>query len=150
MTNQTVGDLLGAIERIGLIAEQAADAVAGRRLSSAVHQAMYDAGLFAMLASKAYGGLELRPADCLRVWEAVAWIDAAAAWNLVMNQAVAAYSAWLPPEGIAELYAAGISTAAGAFHPPGKAVRVDVSPFAKSSAAMPRMVHRSITMIEFA
>jgi alkylation response protein AidB-like acyl-CoA dehydrogenase len=125
MSNQTISDLLGAIERIGpLIAEHAADAEADRRLSGAVHQAMHDAGLFAMLAPRAYGGLELHPADCLRVWEAVARIDAAAAWNLVMNQAVAAYSAWLPPEGIAELYAAGIPTAAGAFHPPGKAVRV--------------------------
>jgi alkylation response protein AidB-like acyl-CoA dehydrogenase len=126
MANQTVSDLLGAIERIGpLIAKDAAAAEADRRLSDAVHQAMYDAGLFAMLAPKAYGGLELHPADCLRVWEAVARIDAAAAWNLVMNQAVAAYSAWLPPKGIAELYAGGIPTVAGAFHPPGKAVRTD-------------------------
>jgi len=126
MPNQTVSDLLGAIERTGpLIAEHAADAEATRRLSRTVHQAMYDAGLFAMLAPKAYGGLELRPTDCLRVWEAVARIDAAAAWNLVMNQAIAAYSAWLPPEGIVKLYAAGIPTVAGALHPPGKAVRVD-------------------------
>ena len=64
MANQTVSDLLGAIDRIGpLIAEHAADAEATRRLSRAVHQAMYDAGLFAMLAPKAYGGLELHPAD---------------------------------------------------------------------------------------
>jgi alkylation response protein AidB-like acyl-CoA dehydrogenase len=126
MASQTASDLLGAIERIGpLIGEHALAAEADRRLSGAVHQAMYDAGLFAMLAPKAYGGLELHPADCLRVWEAVARIDAAAAWNLVMNQAIAACSAWLSPEGIAELYAVGIPTAAGAFHPPGKAVRVD-------------------------
>jgi alkylation response protein AidB-like acyl-CoA dehydrogenase len=126
MATQTVGDLLRAIERIGpLIAKHAAAAEADRHLSDAVHQAMYDAGLLAMLAPKAYGGLELHPADCLRVWEAVARIDAAAAWNLVMNQAIAAYSAWLPPEGIADVYAAGIPTVAGALHPPGKAVRVD-------------------------
>jgi hypothetical protein len=42
-----------------------------------------------------------------------------------MNQAVAAFSAWLPPKGIAELYAGGIPTTAGALHPPGGAVRVD-------------------------
>jgi alkylation response protein AidB-like acyl-CoA dehydrogenase len=41
-----------------------------------------------------------------------------------MNQAIAAYSAWLPPKGAAELYANGIPTMAGALHPPGKAVRV--------------------------
>ena len=98
MANQTVSDLLGEIERIGpLITENAGAAEADRRLSDAVYQAMCDAGLFAMLAPKAYGGLELHPSDCLRVWEAVARIDAAAAWNLVMNQAIAAYAAWLPP-----------------------------------------------------
>jgi hypothetical protein len=29
---------------------------------------MYDAGLFAMLAPKAYDGLELHPTDCMRAW----------------------------------------------------------------------------------
>jgi alkylation response protein AidB-like acyl-CoA dehydrogenase len=126
MPNQTLGDLLGAVERIGpLIAKHAAAAEADRQLSGAVYQAMYDAGLYAMLAPKAYGGLELHSTACIRVWEAVARIDAAAAWNLVMNQAIAAYSAWLPSKGIAELYAAGIPTIAGALHPPAKAVRVD-------------------------
>lgn len=86
---------------------------------------MYDAGLFGMLAPKAYGGLELHLAECIQAWETIARIDSAAAWNLVMNQAVAAFSAWLPPKGIAELYAGGIPTMAGALHPPGKAVRVD-------------------------
>jgi LrgB-like family len=78
-----------------------------------------------MPAPKAYGGIELHPTDCLRLWEAVARIDAAAAWNLVMNQAIAAYSAWLPLKGVAELFAGGIPTIAGALHPPAKAVRVD-------------------------
>jgi alkylation response protein AidB-like acyl-CoA dehydrogenase len=86
---------------------------------------MYDANLLAMLAPKAYDSLELHPADCTQIWEAIARIDAAAAWNLVMNQAIAAYSAWLPAKGVAELFATGIPTVAGALHPPGKAVRVD-------------------------
>ena len=99
MTRQTVGDLFGAIERIApLISEHAASAEADRHLSDAVYHAMYDAGLYGMLAPKAYGGMELHPTNCLRLWEAVARIDAAAAWNLVMNQAIAAYSAWLPPK----------------------------------------------------
>ena len=113
MGNQTLSDLLGAVERIGpLVAEHAAAAEADRQLSGAVYQAMYDAGLFAMLARKAYGGLELHSTACIRVWEAIARIDAAAAWNLVMNQAIAAYSAWLPPKGVAELFSAGIPTVA--------------------------------------
>jgi alkylation response protein AidB-like acyl-CoA dehydrogenase len=126
MANQTVSDLLGQIESIGpLITEHARAAEADRRLSDAVYQAMYNAGLYGMLAPKAYGGLELHPSGCLRVWEAVARIDAAAAWNLVMNQAIAAYAAWLPPKGIADLFGNGIPTIAGALHPPATAVRVD-------------------------
>jgi alkylation response protein AidB-like acyl-CoA dehydrogenase len=125
MASQDLNVVLAAIERIGpLITEHAPTAEADRRLSGAVYQAMYDAGLFGMLAPKAYGGLELHPAECIQAWEAIARIDSAAAWNLVMNQAVAAFSAWLPPKGIAELYAGGIPTMAGALHPPGKAVRV--------------------------
>ena len=63
------------IERIGpLIAEHTAAAEADRRLSDAVYHAMYDAGLYGMLAPKAFGGLELHPADCFRLWAAVARI----------------------------------------------------------------------------
>jgi hypothetical protein len=41
------------------------------------------------------------------VFEALARIDSAAAWNLVMNQAIACYAAWLPAEGVDELYRDG-------------------------------------------
>ena len=122
----TITDLLASIESIRpLIGEHAAAAEANRQLSSEVYRAMEDAGLFGMLAPRAHGGLELHPADCIRAWEAIARIDAAASWNLVMNQAIAGYIAWLPPAGVAELYADGIPTVAGALNPPGKAVRVE-------------------------
>ena len=78
------------------------------------------AGLFAMLAPKAYGGLELHPVEAMRVWEAVARIDSAAAWNLVMNQAISAYAAWLPAEGARELFRDGPPTTAGALNPAGR------------------------------
>ena len=75
MANQTVSDLLGAIECIGpLIAEHAAAAEADRRLSDAVYHVMYDAEFHRMLAPKAYGSLELHLADCLRLWAAAARI----------------------------------------------------------------------------
>jgi indole-3-acetate monooxygenase len=84
---------------------------------------MYRAGLFAMLAPKAYRGLELHPIEAMRVWEAVARIDSAAAWNLVMNQAISAYAAWLPAEGARDVFRDGPATTAGAFNPPGTAMR---------------------------
>ena len=126
MSNQTtredavVHDLLEAVDRIRpLIEEHADSAEANRQLSGVVYDAMYQAGLFAMLAPKAHGGLELHPVEAMRVWEAVARIDSAAAWNLVMNQAISAYAAWLPAEGAREVFRHGPATTAGAFNPPG-------------------------------
>jgi hypothetical protein len=42
-----------------------------------------------------------------------------------MNQGIAQYAAWLPESGVKELFAEGIPTIAGAFHPPATARRVD-------------------------
>src|SRR3954454_24695332 len=118
-------DLLLAVEDIRpLIMAHGAEAEANRQLSGEVYDAMHRAGLFAMLAPKARGGFELHPAACMRVWEAVARIDTAAAWNLVMNQGIAAYAAWLPAEGVDAHFRNGAPTVAGALFPFGKAVRV--------------------------
>jgi alkylation response protein AidB-like acyl-CoA dehydrogenase len=78
-----------------------------------------------MLAPRAYGGLELHLLDTMRVWEAVARVDSSAAWNLVMNQVIAAFAAWLPAAGASELFSDGPTTVAGALNPPGAAKRVD-------------------------
>jgi alkylation response protein AidB-like acyl-CoA dehydrogenase len=118
--------LLQAVERIRPVIEQHAEsAEANRRLSDSVYDAMYQAGLFAMLAPKAHEGLELHPVEAIQVWEAVARIDSAAAWNLVMNQAISAYAAWLPAEGVRELFRDGPPTTAGALNPPAAARRVE-------------------------
>lgn len=119
-------DLLAQVEGIrSLIREHAADAEANRQLSSVVYDAMFDSGLFAMLAPKRYGGLESHPVDAMRVWEAVAREDGSAAWNLVMNQGIAAFAAWLPAEGAQEIFSNGPATVAGALNPPAAATRAE-------------------------
>lgn len=123
---ETTATLLHEVEVIRpIIEEHAASAEANRQLSSVVYDAMYNAGLFAMLAPKAHGGLELHPIEAMQVWESIARSDSAAAWNLVMNQAVAAYAAWLPAEGAQELFRDGPTTIAGALNPPAAASRAD-------------------------
>ncbi|HSF32164.1 MAG TPA: acyl-CoA dehydrogenase family protein [Candidatus Tectomicrobia bacterium] len=118
--------LLHEVERLRpLINENSATAEVNRQLSSAVYDAMHAAGLFSMLAPKVHGGLELHPVETMRVWEAVARIDASAAWNLVMNQAVAQYAAWLPAAGVQELFRHGPPTVAGALNPPTAATRAE-------------------------
>lgn len=125
-TARTTERLLREVERLRpAIEEDSATAEANRQLTARVYDGMYDAGLFGMLAPRAFGGLELHPTGCLRVWEAVASIDSAAGWNLVMNQAIAAYAAWLPAKGAAEVFRDGPATVAGALSPPARAVRVD-------------------------
>jgi alkylation response protein AidB-like acyl-CoA dehydrogenase len=117
--------LLDQVERLRpLIQAHAAEAEANRHLSSVVYDAMVEAGLFGMLAPKAYGGLELHPVETLRVLEAVARIDSATAWNLSMNQLIPAYAAWLSDEGAREIYGDGPTTMAGALNPPAAATRV--------------------------
>ena len=122
----TTARLLKVVETIRpILLEGIEKAEAERVPASTAYQAMYDAGLFAMLAPRRYGGLEMHPADCMSVWEAVARIDASAAWNLVMNQGIANYAAWLPEAGAKELFSNGIPTVAGALHPPAHARRVE-------------------------
>jgi alkylation response protein AidB-like acyl-CoA dehydrogenase len=118
--------LLHEVERLRpLIQENSASAEANRQLSSAVYDAIYAAGLFTMLAPKAHRRLELHPVESMHVREAVARIDAAAVWNLVMNQAVAQYAAWLPAAGVQELFHDGPPTVAGALNPPAAATRAE-------------------------
>jgi alkylation response protein AidB-like acyl-CoA dehydrogenase len=117
--------LLQVVERIKpIIAEHAGRAEADRRLPDVVYEAMHRAGLFGMHAPKAYGGLELHPVDAMQVYESIARTDSAAAWNLLMNQGISAYAAWLPAEGARELFRDGPPTTAGAFNPPAAARRV--------------------------
>src|SRR3954447_6069370 len=95
----TRDDLLQIVEQLRpIIEEHTQEAEADRHLSSEVYEAMFDAGLFNMCAPQAYGGLEFPIVDTMTVWEAVARIDSAAAWNLVMNQGLAGLAAFLPEQ----------------------------------------------------
>lgn len=125
-TTTVIEHLLEQVEKVApIIRAHATEAEQQRHLSQVVSDAMYEAGLFAMMAPKAYGGLELHPVETMQVLEAVARIDAAAAWNLSMAQGIASYAAWLSVEGVAELFRDGIPTVAGALHPPARATRAD-------------------------
>jgi alkylation response protein AidB-like acyl-CoA dehydrogenase len=122
----TTQELLNAVENICPILIADADKAEAQRMpTAAMCQAMYSAGLYSMLAPRRYGGLEMHPTECMTVWEAVARIDSGAAWNLVMNQGIANYAAWLPEAGVKELFANGIPTIAGALNPPARAHRVE-------------------------
>jgi indole-3-acetate monooxygenase len=61
----------------------------------------------------------------LTVWEAVARIDPAVGWNLVMNSSLSVFAAHLPETAADAMFEDGYATLAGAFNPPGMAARVE-------------------------
>jgi len=94
-------------------------AEANRRLDDAVFRAIVDADLTSMPCPKALGGREMPALDLLKVWEALARLDPAAAWNLLMTSTLASTaSAFLPQQGVDAVFAAGPTTMAGSFYPP--------------------------------
>ncbi|MCI0636426.1 MAG: acyl-CoA dehydrogenase family protein, partial [Actinobacteria bacterium] len=124
MTTRT---LLDEVERIRPVLEECSPrGEIERALPDPAYDAMLDAGLFRMLAPKAFGGLELHPVEVCRIVEAVARIDSAAAWNLNQSVGDAMVAAWLPKQGGEELFALGPDPIfAGGFFPPGPCVRVE-------------------------
>lgn len=127
MTTTVTSNYTERIERIRpIIEEHSPQTEEDRRLAAIVYDAMSDAGLLRILAPAAYGGDEAHPVEAYSAWEAVAKIDSAAGWNLQIAAAAAGFIAWLPPEGAEEIYSNGPDlVVAGAFFPPGGAVKVD-------------------------
>ncbi|MGE0384675.1 MAG: acyl-CoA dehydrogenase family protein [Gammaproteobacteria bacterium] len=96
------------------------------RLTGETVEALRGQGLFAMLAPRALGGMEIEPTSAYAVWEAVGRIDSAAGWNLAQQGSAGfGMSARLPPAGIERLYGAGVPILSGAGAPPCPAVEVD-------------------------
>jgi len=134
--NRTVGSsmqedeeksLLEAVERIGpLIVAHRDEAERERRLSRPVRDAMADAGFFQMLTPQSLGGLEVTPLTYSRVVEAVSAYDSAAGWSLANPLAFAYRCAWLPEDGVEEIFGSGHDVLiAAAINPPLKAVPVE-------------------------
>ena len=135
LTEDTVGagtgltDLasaLAAVETVRPVLEQHRDwAEANRQLAPEAYRAMIGAGLGRLPLPESHGGSGLRPDELLTVWEALARIDPAAAWNLLMTSGNMTMVGPLPEEGLAEVFATGPTTIAGALNPPLTGTRVD-------------------------
>ena len=83
--------LLENVERIRPVVEKfAAQGEADRQVPDPVYDALMDAGIFRLLAPKAFGGMELHPVEAYRVWEALARIDSSTGWNAMIASNAAA------------------------------------------------------------
>jgi alkylation response protein AidB-like acyl-CoA dehydrogenase len=128
MATTAIGiSLLEAVKGIApVIRENAAASEHDRRLSTQTVRAMQEAQLYRMCKPRAYGGLEVDAMTALRVFEEVARLHTAAAWNLQISVAGFSFGSWFSEEGASELLALHADARlSGAFAPPGRAVPAD-------------------------
>jgi len=123
---RTSRNVLDAVhDLIPLVAQDAAEAEATRRLTPRVHAAFRAAGAYEVGFSARHGGPEMSLEDQTRMVEAVATADAGTAWNLTVLAATGFYAERLSQEAFAELYPTLDRPTCGSFHPKAKAVRVE-------------------------
>ena len=115
--------LLARARQLEPIIRQYADSTEReRRVARPVLDGMREAGLFRMFTPRSLGGLEVDPISVARVTEEIAGFDSAAAWTLQAGNVASWWSARLPEEGIAELFADGPDQlVAASFSPPHRA-----------------------------
>ena len=94
----------------------------GGSFDPAALQLIIDAGLSAISVPKAVGGNELPLLEVVDVWSELARADGSIGWvAFAMDSALAYFGAYLPDEGIADLFADGLPLLAGQFAPNGAA-----------------------------
>ena len=118
--------LLARASALGpLIREHADAAERDRRLTPAVIDAMRAAGLFRMFTPRSLGGFEADPITVARIAEEIGGFDSAAGWALQAGNTGAWWSASLPEEGVARVFADGPDLImAASFSPPHRAEAV--------------------------
>jgi alkylation response protein AidB-like acyl-CoA dehydrogenase len=101
-------------------------AEAAGTLPLATVDALDDSGLLALKLPEVLGGAEADPVTQFEVIEAMATIDASAAWCMMVGATTLALpSVFLPDEAIAQMFDGGRAPrAAGVFMPMGQAIRV--------------------------
>jgi alkylation response protein AidB-like acyl-CoA dehydrogenase len=76
-----------------------------RELARPVVDALVDGGFFAMLKTKAVGGMELKPSIFARVTEALATADGSTGWVVCQSNGCSTTSAYLQPAVAREIFA---------------------------------------------
>ena len=93
-----------------------------RHMVEPIAAALREAGLFRLFRPASRGGAELDPVSEFQLAEAIATIDAAAAWNLQVCNASELYGGWFADDVSAEIFGVPDSIVCGAFNPPRRAV----------------------------
>lgn len=108
-----------------LLAEEADESERLARLSPRAERAMRAAGVFQMAFPKRHGGVEMTLVQQVEVTALVAAVDGGIGWNVGVLNATGYYAGRLNDEAYAELYPTRDMPTSGAFHPRGRAERVE-------------------------
>lgn len=99
-----------------------ASAPASESFDAAALDLIADAGLAGLAVPTEVGGIGAPLLDALDVWSELARADGSIGWvAFAMDTAASYFGAYLPDEGVAELFADGVPTVAGQFAPNGTA-----------------------------
>jgi alkylation response protein AidB-like acyl-CoA dehydrogenase len=118
-------DLLAAVRALAPRLRVAANDVEARRsLSEPLVQAMVDAGLYRLLLPGSLGGGEIHPLTYFDVVEALAQVDSAAAWSVLISTSTMTMAVrGLPDETLATMFTSPRQTImAGSGPPRGRAI----------------------------
>jgi alkylation response protein AidB-like acyl-CoA dehydrogenase len=117
--------IANAHDLLPLIAEEADEIEQAARLTPRAAAAMRASGVFQMAFPASRGGVEMGLAQQVEVTALIAAVDASAGWNVGVLNATGYYAGRLGDAAYAELYPTRDTPTSGAFHPRGRAERVD-------------------------
>ena len=120
-------DLVQVARKLGPVISQNIDEEENSgRLSSAVVNALKDAGLYKLYLPKALGGLEADPLTVAKIVEEIASHNTAAGWSLMVANTTLTMLSRIPEKGVEEIFANNPDAfLAGTVHPPMMATRVN-------------------------
>jgi indole-3-acetate monooxygenase len=127
--------LPAAVDRPSLVdaARSVADVVAAhadaaeqqRRLPQPTVDALVAAGLMRMCVPSTYGGPDASPMEVVEAIEAVAMVDGAAGWCVMIASTTSSMSLFLPPEFASAIYGDPAVVTGGVYAPNGTATEVE-------------------------
>lgn len=117
--------LRNADRLLPVVSEEADATEEAGRLTDRTARAMRASGVFQMSFPAIRGGVEMSLEQQVEVTARIAAVDASAGWNVGVLNATGYYAGRLGDEAYAELYPTRDMPTAGAFHPRGRAEKVD-------------------------
>lgn len=120
MPKYSEADLLAAVAGVApLLRSVSEETEAKRSLPESAVQAMLEAGFYGMLVPRSLGGGEIDPLTYYEVIEALAQVESAAAWSVMISNAVMTTSVrWLPDETLATMFKSPRETVMAGSAPP--------------------------------